>query len=130
MTFPGTSSGTDPGAGSDTGADTERCAARSQLRGEAELGTALYVSVDVTDAAALREAVRQAEAHFGQPCDGAFHFVNGLVGFDEEIARDSDARNRVVLDRQVDDNKLSAGNLVFAVQGALTAHAGKPTERV
>jgi acyl-CoA synthetase (AMP-forming)/AMP-acid ligase II/NAD(P)-dependent dehydrogenase (short-subunit alcohol dehydrogenase family) len=43
---------------------------------ERELGDALYLPVDVTDAAALREAVRQAEARFGQACDGAFHFAS------------------------------------------------------
>ncbi|AEI62076.1 SDR family NAD(P)-dependent oxidoreductase [Corallococcus macrosporus] len=46
---------------------------------EAELGAAKYLSVDVTDEAALREAVRHAEAHFGQPCDGAFHFAGTLT---------------------------------------------------
>ncbi|MFP2957029.1 SDR family NAD(P)-dependent oxidoreductase [Myxococcus sp. 1LA] len=46
---------------------------------EAELGAALYRSVDVTNEAALREAVRHAEAHFGQPCDGAFHFAGTLT---------------------------------------------------
>lgn len=43
---------------------------------ERELGEALYVQADVTDAAALREAVRQAEARFGVACDGAFHFAS------------------------------------------------------
>jgi acyl-CoA synthetase (AMP-forming)/AMP-acid ligase II/NAD(P)-dependent dehydrogenase (short-subunit alcohol dehydrogenase family) len=42
---------------------------------ERELGEALYVCADVTDAAALTRAVQHAEAHFGRPCDGAFHFA-------------------------------------------------------
>ncbi|WP_275900259.1 SDR family NAD(P)-dependent oxidoreductase [Pyxidicoccus trucidator] len=46
---------------------------------EREVREALYAQVDVTDAAALREAVRRAEDHFNQPCDGAFHFAGMLV---------------------------------------------------
>ncbi|WIG99496.1 SDR family NAD(P)-dependent oxidoreductase [Myxococcus sp. SDU36] len=46
---------------------------------ESELGAAKYVSVDVTDEAALRNAVHDAVAHFGQPLDGAFHFAGTLT---------------------------------------------------
>ncbi|WNZ63815.1 SDR family NAD(P)-dependent oxidoreductase [Myxococcus sp. MxC21-1] len=46
---------------------------------ESELGTSKYVSVDVTDEVALRNAVRDAEAHFGQSLDGAFHFAGTLT---------------------------------------------------
>lgn len=46
---------------------------------ESELGTAKYISVDVTNEAALRDAVHEAEAHFGQPLDGAFHFAGTLT---------------------------------------------------
>ncbi|WP_426749601.1 SDR family oxidoreductase [Myxococcus sp. Y35] len=46
---------------------------------ESELGAAMYVSVDVTDVAALGEAVHRAEAHFGRPCEGAFHFAGTLT---------------------------------------------------
>ncbi len=46
---------------------------------ESELGTAKYVSVDVTDEVALRNAVHDAEAHFGQSLDGAFHFAGTLT---------------------------------------------------
>ncbi|MBJ6765521.1 SDR family NAD(P)-dependent oxidoreductase [Myxococcaceae bacterium JPH2] len=45
---------------------------------DSEPGAALYFQADVTDAAAVREAVRRAEAHFGQPCDGAFHLAGTL----------------------------------------------------
>jgi acyl-CoA synthetase (AMP-forming)/AMP-acid ligase II/NAD(P)-dependent dehydrogenase (short-subunit alcohol dehydrogenase family) len=43
-----------------------------------ELGAAEYVPVDVTDAARLREVVREAEAQHGRAFDGAFHFANSL----------------------------------------------------
>ncbi|RJS23353.1 peptide synthetase [Corallococcus sp. H22C18031201] len=45
---------------------------------DSEPGAALSLQADVTDAAAVREAVRKAEAHFGQPCDGAFHLAGTL----------------------------------------------------
>ncbi|QDE88850.1 peptide synthetase [Myxococcus xanthus] len=46
---------------------------------ESELGTAKYVSVDVANEVALRNAVHDAEAHFGQSLDGAFHFAGTLT---------------------------------------------------
>jgi len=55
----------------------ERDAAAEAL--ERELGTAEYVSVDVTDAARLQEVVRQAEVRHGRPLDGAFHFAGTLA---------------------------------------------------
>ena len=45
---------------------------------ERELGAAEYVTVDVTDAAKLREVVRQAEARHGRAFSGAFHFAGTL----------------------------------------------------
>ncbi|QRO02856.1 SDR family NAD(P)-dependent oxidoreductase [Archangium violaceum] len=43
-----------------------------------ELGDSEYVPVDVTDAAALGQVVRQAEARAGRAFDGAFHFAGTL----------------------------------------------------